>query len=229
MAALRNSITALQQRENNLNAWIRDLESVLFARSLSTEVDSLRRIWAPSSAPARPDALATLANAAAASQPPPASPHSAYPTPASEAWDSRKRKRQGDHPPRRSLPTMTSDPGPQLPPLDFQLGSFRTISAPQQSTGTSYALVNQATPDDKEHEQPRAEASPRSIRISDLLSPVPTEASGQQNHSDEHSPKYAHHILQTPPSPMVPLHEHAPKQAVYHLPPYFSQRRSTST
>nr|XP_019046783.1 hypothetical protein I302_03386 [Kwoniella bestiolae CBS 10118]OCF25713.1 hypothetical protein I302_03386 [Kwoniella bestiolae CBS 10118] len=45
-SSLQNSFAHLQQRENNLQGWVHDLESTLFRNGLASEVETLRRIWA---------------------------------------------------------------------------------------------------------------------------------------------------------------------------------------
>lgn len=143
ISVLRNTIAALQQRENNLNAWVRDLESALFAHGHSTDVNHLRRAWA-----AHTDPLSTLANAAAVTTfggastfAPPSRRSSAasvahggiegipYPTPAlpwdqqmPPVWgvvDDRKRKRD-------SLDYVPSLPAPE-PPHAHRYDTLRPI------------------------------------------------------------------------------------------------------
>ncbi|KAK6903385.1 hypothetical protein I203_106888 [Kwoniella mangroviensis CBS 8507] len=106
-SSLQSSFAHLQQRENNLQGWVHDLEFALFRNGLAAEVDTLRRIWVdresnkptqlppppPSSSqhvsiphhalptpsgPPSADPLSTLARAAS-SMPPGSEPASGYP------------------------------------------------------------------------------------------------------------------------------------------------------
>ncbi|OCF71021.1 hypothetical protein I204_08257 [Kwoniella mangroviensis CBS 8886] len=107
-SSLQSSFAHLQQRENNLQGWVHDLEFALFRNGLAAEVETLRRIWAdresnkptqlpppppPSSSqhvsiphhalptpsgPPSADPLSTLARAAS-SMPPGSEPASGYP------------------------------------------------------------------------------------------------------------------------------------------------------
>lgn len=98
---LEERLAAIESREASLVRWVRDLEAVLVASGQRDQVDSLRRVWAPSTGATsekhtnRADPLATLATAA-----------SSFPRP---HWEddasARKRRREDDYQQGSRLPS----------------------------------------------------------------------------------------------------------------------------
>ena len=214
---LRNTIASLQQRENNLNAWVRDLESALFAHGHSHDVNHLRRVWS-----AHTDPLATLANAAAVTtfggasnfaQPSRRSSAAStsyggvdgnpYPTPTlpwdqqmPPAWggvDDRKRKRD-------SFEFMPPLPAPEpphahrhdtLPPIHSDGPASHRPALPPFP---QYPAGPAERPTSAPHVPPAGPASSSSSRSRSFPAPLEPSASTSRRGSEHSAPVSPHHL-----------------------------------
>ena len=156
LAALQSTVDALQTRETHLQSWISQLEIALFRHGLNDEVESVRQSWAGLG---QVDPLSTLAQAAssqlgsAAPLPNPGLPPDGIGNGNAANGRGEKRRRRDED---RSKP---------LSPTRLRTSRDRPSSGFFSQFADSHAPSGPLSP--------YSCASPRSIRISDLLSPVP--------------------------------------------------------
>ncbi|WVF69477.1 hypothetical protein IAT40_004254 [Kwoniella sp. CBS 6097] len=150
-ASIQSSCSHLQQRENNLQGWVHDLESALFRNGLAGEVETLRRIWA--------DRDPVKGSRGSVSRPPPPGPIHSHPQVMTPTQSHAQ-------PPADPLSTLAraaassvpgSSAGPRPPMLDgadrrasysSQGGSDRRPNLPRPSSFSSRGFENPyPTPD----------------------------------------------------------------------------------
>lgn len=204
VAALQATIDQQRAGEGRLKGWVSDLESTLIRHNLGYEMDAIRHRWTmdtsmgTSTRPRRVtepifDPLGTLANAAVSRGPPQPSvirPRGSfdsypYPGPAPSLFTSQPQEHLGQK--RKRQPSYPIHPA-TLPPINQpRMEQPRLTRAPTHSalqehfppewTGPRPSTAPQTAPYEL------TEASPRTIRISDLLSPLPvSDVTNVDNH-----------------------------------------------